>query len=590
MAVRDSITLLHVSDPQFGRFHRFGNLGEDGDDFDTLFGRLDLDLKTLEGDGVRPELIVVSGDLAEWGFKSEFDDARVFLGRLAERVRVPHDKVIIVPGNHDVNRKLSEAYFAECEGDERAPAEPYAPKWKPFRALFNDFYGDSSDIAFTPEAPWSFWEFEDLNLVVAGLNSTMKESHLPADHYGWLGEAQVRWFADRLERYVERGWFRLGVVHHNVRRGAIDDDENLRDADRLTAVLGAHLNLVLHGHTHNAKGDWLLPSLPVLSTGSAGLSRDARPEEVPNQYQALRIHGAGIDRWARRYEPGQGRWVGDTGISDDGSDWRTSVPVPFASVGGTFAGLDAPPAARDPKRRVRSRPREETFAARVAEICRLRNRGADHDVEVTSHRHPSGLDYLRVSVSDGRTVEIFPVGVLQDTATQEALDAFDTHVFAEYRQFDPGVRCELVYAGERAGDHLVDEAARRNILLRSFLEFQGIIDFRAYLTQQTARLNSDIVYPPHLYVPQRLTVEIGGERRESADAIAEALTWLGEAPARFVLVLGSFGAGKTFLLHEVARRVPDELPHLTPILVDMRSLEKASRSPAAGRAAPDRER
>ena len=252
------------------------------------------------------------------------------------------------------------------------------------------------------------------------------------------------------------------------------------------------------------------------------------------------------------------------------------MPVPFASVGGTFAGLDAPPAARDPKRRVRSRPREETFAARVAEICRLRNRGADHDVEVTSHRHPSGLDYLRVSVSDGRTVEIFPVGVLQDTATQEALDAFDTHVFAEYRQFDPGVRCELVYAGERAGDHLVDEAARRNILLRSFLEFQGIIDFRAYLTQQTARLNSDIVYPPHLYVPQRLTVEIGGERRESADAIAEALTWLGEAPARFVLVLGSFGAGKTFLLHEVARRVPDELPHLTPILVDMRSLEKAS--------------
>ena len=82
---------------------------------------------------------------------------------------------------------------------------------------------------------------------------------------------------------------------------------------------------MLHGHTHDGKVDWLSPSLPVLSTGSAGLDRDARPEEVPNQYQAIRIHGTGIERWARRYEPGRRRWIADTGSVADGNEWHTTT-------------------------------------------------------------------------------------------------------------------------------------------------------------------------------------------------------------------------------------------------------------------------
>jgi 3',5'-cyclic AMP phosphodiesterase CpdA len=252
VAAQDSITLLHISDMQFGRNHRFGNLGGD-DDFDSLFGRLDPDLSELEDEGVIPQLIVVSGDLAEWGMKSEFDDARAFLEKLAERVAVPREKVVIVPGNHDVNRKLCEAYFNECEGDQVTPVEPYARKWRPYLSLFQEFYGDSSDIAFTVEEPWSLWELDDLNLVVAGLNSTIKESHEEDAHYGWVGERQLRRFEQRLKPYIERGWFRLGVVHHNVERGAEGDDENLRDADDLKRIVAPSLNILLHGHTHDGK-------------------------------------------------------------------------------------------------------------------------------------------------------------------------------------------------------------------------------------------------------------------------------------------------------------------------------------------------
>ena len=47
MTARESLTLLHVSDRQFGRHHRIGNLGltEPDAKFDTLFQRLSDDLK-----------------------------------------------------------------------------------------------------------------------------------------------------------------------------------------------------------------------------------------------------------------------------------------------------------------------------------------------------------------------------------------------------------------------------------------------------------------------------------------------------------------------------------------------------------------
>src|SRR5207302_1782048 len=116
---------------------------------------------------------------------------------------------------------------------------------------------------------------------------------------------QLRWFADKLEPFRQRGWLRLGVVHHNFRRGATSDDENLRDADDLGRLLGPLLNLLLHGHTHNGKLDWVHPRLPILATGSAALTQEVRPEEIPNQYQVIQVWADRIGRWTRAYDPGR---------------------------------------------------------------------------------------------------------------------------------------------------------------------------------------------------------------------------------------------------------------------------------------------
>ena len=94
----------------------------------------------------------------------------------------------IVPGNHDVNRQACQAYFADQESDQKAPIPPYSRKWRQFAAAFASFYADVPGVSFTPDEPWTLFEMPDLAVVVAGLNSTMAESHLDQDHYGLVGQ------------------------------------------------------------------------------------------------------------------------------------------------------------------------------------------------------------------------------------------------------------------------------------------------------------------------------------------------------------------------------------------------------------------
>src|SRR5262249_55621185 len=82
-----------------------------------------------------------------------------------------------------------------------------------------DFYAGLDGIGFTPDEPWTLFEMPELAVVVAGLNSTIAESHRDGEHHGWLGEHQLRWFARRLADYRARGWLRLGAVPPNPVRG-----------------------------------------------------------------------------------------------------------------------------------------------------------------------------------------------------------------------------------------------------------------------------------------------------------------------------------------------------------------------------------
>ena len=571
------LTLLHLSELRFGR---------GGDTAETLAARLAADLAGLR---VSPDVLIVTGDLSETARPSELREALRCLARLAEALRLPRYRVVLVPGDRDVNRDACAAYWSDCQAAEQEPVPPYRPKWRTYAAAIQGFHdgssaaSGSSDTAFSERIPWNLIELPDLRLAVAALNSTIAESHRPEDHYGFLGDEQLRWFAERLKPYRGRGWLTAAALHHPLYA--------LRDADALREILGERLDLILHGQADGVAIDRLTPGAPgvpiVSSVHNIPVVAAGQPEDDTSSlyhYRVLRLEPGLLSLRGRALPAGR-----DIPAVAEGIEIQGAAAFPAAA----FPPQDGP--SRRPGDRTEERPGDgpeelleesserDDFLARVEAACRIREPGAE--VRRMRDGWPP-IEYLRVSRSEGGMARLYPVGILEQgadaadspgtagTSGMASLAAFTDRIDAAYREADSGLVSILVYGGDKqAPPELVRTAAARRIRLMSFPEFQGLIDFRAYVERQSARLRQDPVYPPSLYVSQRMRFAAGLHQEETGDAAATLLDWLASPHGRFILAVGDSGTGKSFLLRELARRLAEQ-GGLIPILIELRHLEK----------------
>ncbi|ONH59975.1 hypothetical protein CcI49_14810 [Frankia sp. CcI49] len=172
------------------------------------------------------------------------------------------------------------------------------------------------------------------------------------------------------------------------------------------------------------------------------------------------------------------------------------------------------------------------------------------------------------------------VGLSPEGLDSSVLAAF-FHELSGFRTRNRRVRAELVYGGRLADEELVYEADQRGVRALSLAQYDGQWDFRDYRDRQRERLAADLLYQPELYVPQRFKVlgdpaDIPAGTGGIAGSLCEqVIDWLNRDALQFVLVIGDFGHGKTFLLHELARRLGDtDLPGVVPILIELRDVDR----------------
>lgn len=171
---------------------------------------------------IKPEILIISGDLTMDAFEPEFKQAKEFIDRIKAKEK------IIVPGNHD-KRNLG---------------------YKGFEEIF----GPRSSVHRCG------------GITIVGIDSAQ-----PDEGEGYVGINEYKWIEDSFETYD----FKVAVLHHHllpVPKTGKERNVLIDAGDMLELFVRRGVDLVLCGHKHISWW-WSLNDLIVLNAGTATSNR-----------------------------------------------------------------------------------------------------------------------------------------------------------------------------------------------------------------------------------------------------------------------------------------------------------------------------
>jgi Calcineurin-like phosphoesterase len=288
----------------------------------------------------KPEAIIVSGDLVQGlplrataypaGLVAQYEVALELLKRLAETfVGGDHSKLVMIPGNHDVDFNQSLASMAKIKVRKEnvkgllfsnAPDNPHRWNWNDGKVYkianptayedrfryycdtFNKFY-DGVSLAFRvdPTEYSNLFELDDGRIVVAAFNSCNGNDCF--NHVGEIPQAEIAKCHLKISRSGKQYRLKMAVWHHDVAGPPRRSD--YMDSAVVKLMIDRGFRLGLHGHQHkaNAAPDWVYTarrtSMVVVSAGSLcagtydiprGVSREYNVIEIDSSYAKARVH------------------------------------------------------------------------------------------------------------------------------------------------------------------------------------------------------------------------------------------------------------------------------------------------------------
>ncbi|NID15624.1 metallophosphoesterase family protein [Luteibacter yeojuensis] len=260
--------VVQISDPHFGT------------ERPEVVEALHASIRTL-----RPDLVILSGDVTQRARRAQFTAARRFVDACAR-------PTLVIPGNHDI------------------------PLFNLFARLFDPFgnyrraFGDDLEPAF-----------ENDELLAIGVNTVRAARHT----VGEVSDAQIERVCRRLEKAAD-AQLRIVVTHQPVHVIREKDIANLlvNHERAIAAWAEAGADLVLGGHIHlpyvrrlDAEDRKLLRPLWSVQAGTA-LSTRIR-EGIGNSFHAI--------RYERTDACSVEQWDYDEGVRRFGAGRRTAIPL-----------------------------------------------------------------------------------------------------------------------------------------------------------------------------------------------------------------------------------------------------------------------
>lgn len=297
-------SVLHISDIHFGADFGFPIKRVTG-----ATPLLEVLLSAFRGQP--PAIIVVSGDLTTKADANVLqDEALHFLIQLSEGMKLDRDKVVIVPGNHDIALKKFRPTDYSHENS--------------FHLFTKAFYGESYPYPGLKR----FGLANGRQLEILNINSV----RLRHERYKHFGYVQWALYEDILRAAdYDPDVIRIATLHHHLvsgpREESVQEDEFVEASVSTTLDAGAvieglqshNFTLALHGHQHvpaltkvarasvpNKADDVhdFGAGLVAAAAGSAGADKSRLSDEMrDNSFNVITFSERGFELEAKRFNP-----------------------------------------------------------------------------------------------------------------------------------------------------------------------------------------------------------------------------------------------------------------------------------------------
>jgi 3',5'-cyclic AMP phosphodiesterase CpdA len=195
----------------------------------------------------KPDLVLISGDLTKDG---ELISHKSLLRQL-QILRSNHIKVLVIPGNHDINNPDAKSF----DGDNAVPVATITPE--NFKSLYAEFgyknaiARDANSLSYVSEP------LKDLRILAIDANEYYNNTPLYCVVAGTIKDATMEWAKKQLADAKAKGKTVIGMMHHGIiehfpGESAIFPDYLVDNwGDKADELMQAGLKIIFTGHFHS---------------------------------------------------------------------------------------------------------------------------------------------------------------------------------------------------------------------------------------------------------------------------------------------------------------------------------------------------
>ncbi|MDB5055737.1 MAG: hypothetical protein JWM44_3787 [Bacilli bacterium] len=284
------------------------------------------------------DAIVMSGDCIDRGEIGSYPLVKAFFSELCSASGLGIDKIVFVPGNHDIVRKdfLLNAFYAEMNRDPNLSKVRSQELWDDLKARFTSYYDFSSEYHKLNQIYYHGklgGELVTIDNPKGSIQFVLINSSWTTNGAYDYGQLYVgRW---QIEELIEKAKqlptpdMRIAVMHHPLEWLVKEEREFIETTFYSNGAFP--VQALMHGHIHDSKIRTIITPDGILHTLISGLGypnsgerENGHPKLTGNRYVVYSFDlSSGHIKGKARISRSGGEFVADTGLyaagKDDGS-------------------------------------------------------------------------------------------------------------------------------------------------------------------------------------------------------------------------------------------------------------------------------